>query len=210
MLPLYDNIRRRRIELGISQQELADKLGYTSRTTIAKIEAGVIDIPQSKIVEFAKALNISPGTLMGWTEPENKMFWQYTEIQNGKIVRKHPGLVNAENMDNALQNEQNSPLNLNITDDVISKDEQKLIFAYRSYSEFRKEVNKLLDEVFIDDAESALSAPTDKSAPSRTIKVAAYGGGVTDHEITATDEETKEALEESEDDQYIVKKNDWQ
>ena len=71
MLPLYDNIRKRRIELKLSQQELAEKLGYTSRTTIAKIEAGKIDIPQSKVIAFAAALDITPGQLMGWTEKEN-------------------------------------------------------------------------------------------------------------------------------------------
>lgn len=34
---LYKNIRARRHELGMSQEELAKKMGYTSRSTIAKI-----------------------------------------------------------------------------------------------------------------------------------------------------------------------------
>ena len=66
MLPLYDNIRRRRIELGMSQQELAEKTGYTDRSSIAKIESGKVDLTQSKIVAIAKALEISPAYLMGW------------------------------------------------------------------------------------------------------------------------------------------------
>lgn len=66
MNPLYKNIRNRRIELKMSQEELAQKMGYTSRSTIAKIEAGKNDIPQSKIEAFAAALNTTPGRLMGW------------------------------------------------------------------------------------------------------------------------------------------------
>lgn len=65
MIPLYQNIKNRRIEIGMSQEELAEKLGYKSRSTIAKIEAGINDITQSKIIAFAKALNTTVGYLMG-------------------------------------------------------------------------------------------------------------------------------------------------
>lgn len=63
---LYINIKNRRIELGMSQEELAKKMGYISRSTIAKIESGTNDIPQSKIQAFAKALDTTPSFLMGW------------------------------------------------------------------------------------------------------------------------------------------------
>ena len=56
--------------LGMTQEELAKKLGYKSKTTIAKIELGTNDISQSKVVEFAKALNTTPAQLMGWEEPK--------------------------------------------------------------------------------------------------------------------------------------------
>ncbi len=72
MLVLYENIRRRREELGISQEELANMLGYKSRSSINKIEKGINDIPQSKIVEFARALRITPEELMGWNLPNDK------------------------------------------------------------------------------------------------------------------------------------------
>ena len=41
----YERIRRRREELGLSQDELAKKLGYKSRSSINKIEKGENDIP---------------------------------------------------------------------------------------------------------------------------------------------------------------------
>ena len=67
-MELYKNIRARRIELGLTQEELAKKIGYRSISTIAKIERGINDIPQSKIKAFADALNTTPGELMGEVE----------------------------------------------------------------------------------------------------------------------------------------------
>lgn len=70
MLELYQKIRFLREQLNMSQDELAKKTGYTSRTSIAKIEAGKIDLPQSKIALFANALNTTVAQLMGWeTQP---------------------------------------------------------------------------------------------------------------------------------------------
>ena len=64
-MELYENIRSRRIALKMTQQELAQKLGYKSTSTIAKIESGVNDIPQAKLSAFADALNTTPAELMG-------------------------------------------------------------------------------------------------------------------------------------------------
>lgn len=52
----------------MSQQELADKLGYKSRSAVNKIELGINDLTQSKIKLFAEALNTTPAYLMGWTD----------------------------------------------------------------------------------------------------------------------------------------------
>ena len=73
MMELYENIKHRREELGLSQQDLADMLGYKSRSTIAKIEAGENDIPQSKIKAFAIALKTTPAILMGWVNGIHQM-----------------------------------------------------------------------------------------------------------------------------------------
>jgi transcriptional regulator with XRE-family HTH domain len=72
MLQLYENIKIRRKAAKMTQQELARLTGYTDRSTIARIEKGEIDLPQSKIKQFAKALGTTPGHLMGWdAEPED-------------------------------------------------------------------------------------------------------------------------------------------
>lgn len=61
-------IKTRRLELGYSQDELAKRLGYKSRSTINKIELGINDITQSKVLDFAKALDTTVQYLMGWDE----------------------------------------------------------------------------------------------------------------------------------------------
>ena len=65
-MKLYDNIKRLRLEQNMTQDELAQKVGYTSRSSINKIESGKVDLPQSKIVEFASVLGVTPSQLMGW------------------------------------------------------------------------------------------------------------------------------------------------
>lgn len=61
-------VRKRRIQLGLSQEELAKKLGYSSRSTINKIENGTNDVVQTKVVDFAKALDTTIAYLMAWDE----------------------------------------------------------------------------------------------------------------------------------------------
>lgn len=65
---LYERIKSRREELGLSQEELAHRIGYKDRSSIAKIESGVNDITQSKIKAIADALDTTPSYLMGWEE----------------------------------------------------------------------------------------------------------------------------------------------
>lgn len=61
-------IAERRKELGLTQEELALRMGYKSKSTINKIELGKNDIPQSKIVRFAEVLETTPAYLMGWLD----------------------------------------------------------------------------------------------------------------------------------------------
>lgn len=64
-MSLGQNIKNRRDELGMTQLELAKKLGYKDRSTIAKIESDVNDLTQPKIYAIAKALDTTPADLMG-------------------------------------------------------------------------------------------------------------------------------------------------
>lgn len=64
-MQIGDRIKARRIELGLTQDELAKKLGYKSRSTINKIELNINDITQPKIIDFAAALDTTVSYLMG-------------------------------------------------------------------------------------------------------------------------------------------------
>lgn len=70
MSTVGENILRMRKRLGLTQEELAKMMGYKSKSTINKIELGINDIPQSKIVQFADVLGTTPAHLMGWNDEE--------------------------------------------------------------------------------------------------------------------------------------------
>lgn len=68
MEKIGDRIKHRRELLQMSQDDLAKKLGYKSRSSINKIERDASGLPQSKIAAIAKALDTTPSYIMGWIE----------------------------------------------------------------------------------------------------------------------------------------------
>ena len=79
-MKIGDRIKERRIELEMSQDELAKILGYKSRSSINKIEKDASGLPQSKIAAIASALQTTPSYIMGWEE-NDKM---------GNVVASNP------------------------------------------------------------------------------------------------------------------------
>ena len=57
-------VREARIAIGLTQDELAEKMGYTSRTTINKIEMGINGVPNSKLSLLAEILNVDISYLL--------------------------------------------------------------------------------------------------------------------------------------------------
>ena len=68
-MTIGERIKNRRIELGITQDELAIKTGYKSRSSINKIESSR-NLPITKVEQMAKALECAPSYLMGWNDDE--------------------------------------------------------------------------------------------------------------------------------------------
>lgn len=62
-------IRQRRIELGLSQAELAARLGYKSRNAICNVENDKEDLTITRVKKFADALGVTPAYLIGFKEP---------------------------------------------------------------------------------------------------------------------------------------------
>lgn len=63
-----EKIKARRISLGWSQRDLAARMGYKNHSAVARAEAGTVDLPQSKVEQFAEVLGVTPGYLMGWVD----------------------------------------------------------------------------------------------------------------------------------------------
>ena len=65
-----EKIKERRIQLGWSQRELAEKMGYKNHSIIARTEAGNVNLPQSRVDQFAKVLGVSHAYLLGLVSEE--------------------------------------------------------------------------------------------------------------------------------------------
>ena len=68
---LGERIRTRRMQLGLTQEQLALKTGYTARSSINKIEKSSRGLSQDKVTIFAKALNTSEAYLLGLVDDPN-------------------------------------------------------------------------------------------------------------------------------------------
>lgn len=67
-MTIGEKIKQARIDKGLTQEELASKLGYKSRSSVNKIETGGRDIPRSQIKKIAEILQVSPISLLGFED----------------------------------------------------------------------------------------------------------------------------------------------
>lgn len=86
-MELADRVRMRREELKLSQEELAMRMGYKSRSSINKIECGR-EISQKVIIRLADALGVTPAYLMGWDEdhPEEQAEFEASILMDDDII----------------------------------------------------------------------------------------------------------------------------
>ena len=65
-MTVADRIKNRRLELHLSQEELAKKAGYTDKTSISKLENAGDTVSMKQINRLAPALECTSAYLMGW------------------------------------------------------------------------------------------------------------------------------------------------
>lgn len=82
-----EKIKERREKLGLSQEQLAERLGYKSKTSIHKVEQGITDLPLSKLSEFAKALNTTSSYLMEWDEEKSNLTTNDTPLSSKELQK---------------------------------------------------------------------------------------------------------------------------
>ena len=87
MLKLYENIKKYRKALGLTQTELAELVGYTDGSMITKIESGKVDLSRNKVYDFAEALETTAAKLMGLDEEIKKEANKMSDI-NDIFVRQ--------------------------------------------------------------------------------------------------------------------------
>lgn len=61
-------IRERRLALGLSQDELAHRMGYRSRNAVSNVETEKEDLTTARVSKYAAALGCTESYLMGWTD----------------------------------------------------------------------------------------------------------------------------------------------
>ena len=69
-MKIGERIKNRRIELNITQDELARRLGYSDKSSISRMENSS-KLTLNKVQLLAEALNVSPSYLMGWEDEYN-------------------------------------------------------------------------------------------------------------------------------------------
>ena len=78
-MTIGERIKQRRKEIGLSVEELAEKLGK-NRATVYRYESNEIEnLPISIIASLAKALNTTPAYLMGWEDNTE-------QVEDGKRI----------------------------------------------------------------------------------------------------------------------------
>lgn len=89
----YSRIKRLRQERGWTQTEMAQKMGYSDKAVISKIEHGEIDLPLSKVEAFANIFGVHPGDLMG----DVPVVLQVSEHEKAVIIayRQNPSMQDA-------------------------------------------------------------------------------------------------------------------
>lgn len=75
-----NRIKQRRIELGLTQTELAERMGYSGKTSVCAAENCGDNITTTKVKKFADALGVSSRYLMGYEDEERSAPDKATEL----------------------------------------------------------------------------------------------------------------------------------
>lgn len=157
-----ERILKTRLDKGLTQEELAKKAGYKSRSTIAKIEAGERDAPQSMIVALAKALGTTPSYLMGWDEIEETLDFLDT-------------ITDPDNTSAQIK-EQDAYIRkiINESHDMLLHDDSEieLINQYRILDDYGKE---MINRVLAMEYNRCISQQQDKPSNIRIMRAARNG-----------------------------------
>jgi len=137
-MTLGEKVKLKREELNLSQEELAEKMNYKSKTSIHKIEVGITDLPLSKVKELAAVLKTTPAYLMGWEEDksqekENNIFSKLTDEELAKLEKfKNMSTVMFMNEGNDISEEDKETLATAYAEVLISQRKKWCVMTTKS------------------------------------------------------------------------------
>lgn len=105
-LSMGERIKLRRLELNLSQQELAEAIGKSHQTSISKIELGTRGVPLRYIRPLAEKLKTTPEYLLGETDdPDEVLVPKFVQQHGeGKLaeINAYAVLLSEENRERAV------------------------------------------------------------------------------------------------------------
>lgn len=110
-MTIGERVKQLRCDLGMTQEELAKSIGYSSRSAINKMESGERRLNQTTISKLAVALHTAPSYLMGWEDEDES-----TEKEKSLSDEREAFIKKVIQMDKAVFDEIND-----IVDYVLKK-----------------------------------------------------------------------------------------
>lgn len=130
-----DRIKAARLRKGLTLEDVAKKVGV-ARQTMSRYENNIItNIPSDKIEAIAKALEVVPAYLMGWTDDADHYF-------DGRIAYNFDGSVETKGF---LRTAKDGSIPVDITERVAQSPEQTKLAVL--FSRSRALTEKQLDIV---------------------------------------------------------------
>lgn len=130
------NIRKRRFELKMSQQELAEAMGYKTRSTIAKIESGENDVTQKKLQRFAAILDTSVEALIAGSSPMEEEAISLAQVDGGDRHRNAVIILAGGKSGRNKQNIPNQFINIH--------DKPMIVYCLEAYQQ-----HPAIDDIYI-------------------------------------------------------------
>ena len=87
-MTIGERIKQRRIELNLTQEELAKRLGNKTRASVCTVERDKEDLTTTRIMMYAKALECTPAYLMGWEDAEKKITGKTPEENKQALITR--------------------------------------------------------------------------------------------------------------------------
>lgn len=147
-----DRIKYLREKLGLTQEQLASRMGYTGKSSISKIETSGDNVTLKKISKLAPILHTSEAYLMGWVDNPDPLYMKTSEGRLAEL--QHLPLENVQVFDISDINMSFERTYNNVNEaffETLSEEEQnKIIHLYQLYQNADPVLQKVVEKILKD------------------------------------------------------------